>query len=50
LNGSAALILGSTVKDDGAADTLTGGGGGDNWFFKGSKDTITDLQPTDRVN
>ena len=49
LNGSNTLVLGSTVHDDGAANTLTGGGGLD-WFFKGGKDTITDLKPGDQVN
>ena len=31
-----------TVFDDGSADTLTGGQGQD-WFFPGTGDTITDL-------
>jgi hypothetical protein len=32
LNGSNHLILGTTVKDDGAADVLNGGAGFD-WYF-----------------
>jgi hypothetical protein len=48
-NGSDRLVLGSTVHDDGAANTLAGGGG-PNWFFKGAHDTITDLKPGDQVN
>jgi Ca2+-binding RTX toxin-like protein len=47
LNGTTKLIWGTTVHDDGAADTLTGNAGLD-WFFAnlgpgGVKDTITDL-------
>jgi acrosin len=43
------LVLGSTVFDDGAADRLTGGGGMD-WFFAGSGDTIADYQGGEFVN
>jgi Ca2+-binding RTX toxin-like protein len=48
LNGDS-LKMGTTVHDDGAANTLTGGGNA-NWFLKGSNDTITDLQTGDTVN
>jgi PhoPQ-activated pathogenicity-related protein len=48
LNG-VSLNMGTTVHDDGAANTLTGGGNV-NWFLKGANDTITDLQSGDIVN
>jgi hypothetical protein len=36
-----------TVSDDGAADTLTGGGGL-NWFFYNNKqDTLCNVEPRD---
>ena len=52
-NGTYKLIWGTTVKDDTAADTLTGGGGLD-WFFAQLNagfvdDTITDLLPGSRL-
>jgi hypothetical protein len=50
LNGTNLLIFGTTVKDDGSADLLTGGAGGMDWFFKGSNDTITNLQTGEQVN
>jgi hypothetical protein len=43
------FVWGTTVHDDGVANTLTGGGGLD-WFFKGKKDKITDPQPGEQVN
>ena len=49
LNGTNALNLGSTVIDDLATNILTGGAGND-WFFKGTNDIITDLQPGEQVN
>jgi len=45
----AKFVWGTTVLDDGAANTLTGGGGM-NWFFKGAHDKITDLQPGEQIN
>jgi hypothetical protein len=47
LNGSFVLDK-NTVADDGAADILTGGAGRD-WFFKGKKDSITDLAADERI-
>ena len=49
LNGSNKLNLGTTVIDDLAANVLTGGSTSD-WFFKGTKDTITDLNSGEQVN
>jgi uncharacterized repeat protein (TIGR03803 family) len=56
LNGTHKLVWGSTVNDDNAADSLTGGAGLD-WFFAnlgpgGIVDTITDLNNggTEHVN
>jgi hypothetical protein len=49
LNGTNVLIFGTTVKDDGGTDTLTGGPGM-NWFFKGANDTITNLKSGEQVN
>ena len=50
-NGTNVLVPGSTVHDSGATDILTGDGG-INWFFKGTNDTITDLDLSagDQVN
>jgi Ca2+-binding RTX toxin-like protein len=53
LNGKS-LFNASTIRDDGAADRLTGGAGLD-WFWanqepRGVRDTITDLQPGEQVN
>jgi Ca2+-binding RTX toxin-like protein len=48
LNGSYDLKS-TTVHDDGVVDTLTGNAGLD-WFFAGSNDKITDLQPGEQVN
>jgi hypothetical protein len=50
LNMTNDLVYGTTVKDPGASDTLTGGSGGMNWYFKGAHDTITDLQSGEQVN
>ena len=41
--------FGTTVFDDGGTNTLTGGAGND-WFFKGAHDTITDPAPGEEVN
>jgi hypothetical protein len=49
LNGTSTLVFGTSVKDDTATNTLTGGAGMD-WFFKGLHDTITDLQAGEQVN
>ena len=49
LNGTNTLNLGTTVIDDLAANVLTGGAGND-WFFQGTSDTITDLQAGEQVN
>ena len=49
LPGGYKLVWGTTVRDDGSANTLTGGAGMD-WFFKGAKDTISDLQSGEVVN
>jgi PKD repeat protein len=38
----------TTVIDDGASDQLTGAAGSD-WFFAGSKDSITDRKPFETV-
>jgi Ca2+-binding RTX toxin-like protein len=43
------LVFGTTVQDDATADTLTGGAGQD-WFFQGTGDTITDLNSNETVN
>jgi hypothetical protein len=44
----AKFVLGTTVFSDGKANTLNGGEM--DWFFKGTKDTITDLQSGEQVN
>jgi hypothetical protein len=49
LNGTTTLVLGTSVLDDGAANTLTGNEGND-WFFQGAADTIADLQSGETVN
>jgi hypothetical protein len=50
LNGSIVLVNGSTVLDDNAIDTLTGGAGMD-WFFLNKKqDIIIDWVPGERQN
>ena len=48
-NGTNVLTLGTTVIDDLATNVLTGGAGND-WFFKGTKDNVTDLQAGEQVN
>jgi Ca2+-binding RTX toxin-like protein len=53
LNGNASFNA-STIRDDGAADALTGGEGLD-WFWAnqapgGVRDSITDLQPGEQAN
>jgi Ca2+-binding RTX toxin-like protein len=47
LNGSR-VLAGHTVSVDGAADVLTGGAGQD-WFFLGDADWITDLAAGERT-
>jgi Ca2+-binding RTX toxin-like protein len=47
LNGSFVLNK-TTVFDDGMVNILTGGAGQD-WFFKGKKDVITDLAGNERI-
>ncbi|MCI0456953.1 MAG: hypothetical protein L0Z62_08240 [Gemmataceae bacterium] len=42
-------LNGSTVLDDGAADSLTGGSDLD-WFWKGAADVVTDLMAGERQN
>ena len=49
LNGTNTLNLGTTVIDDLAANVLSGGAGND-WFFKGRNDGITDFATGERVN
>jgi Ca2+-binding RTX toxin-like protein len=47
--GSAKFLFGTTVHDDGNASALTGGGGTD-WFFKGTHDTVTDQAAGEQLN
>jgi hypothetical protein len=49
LPGGYKLVWGTTVHDNGKVDTLTGGGGM-NWFFKGTKDKITDYHSGEQIN
>jgi hypothetical protein len=49
LPGGYKLVWGTTVHDNRKAVTLTGGGGM-NWFFKGTHDTITDYQNGEQIN
>ena len=46
LNGPYGLSK-KTVFDDGAADTLTGGGGLDWFFFDHKQDTLSNVKPRD---
>jgi hypothetical protein len=53
LNGSNTLVLGTTVIDDGSADSLTGGShipGALDWFFQGVHDTIHNLEAGEQIN
>jgi hypothetical protein len=54
LNGSNVLVLGTTVKDDGAFNTLTGGApvlpGDLDWFFQGLHDSILNYEAGEQVN
>jgi hypothetical protein len=53
LNGSNTLVLGTTVLDDGGADSLTGGShipGALDWFFQGSHDKIHHLESGEQIN
>jgi Ca2+-binding RTX toxin-like protein len=49
LTGGYKLVWGKTVHDNGQVVILTGGGGR-NWFFKGTKDTITDYHSGEQIN
>jgi Ca2+-binding RTX toxin-like protein len=48
INGSKTLVFGTTIHDDGSANTLSGLAGLD-WFFAGALDS-TDAQPGEKVN
>jgi hypothetical protein len=48
LNGGYKLLWGTTVLNDGAADTLTGNGGQD-WYFQFPSDTVTDAAAGDLI-
>jgi Ca2+-binding RTX toxin-like protein len=54
LNGTNVLVLGTTVKDDGAFNTLTGGApvipGDLDWFFQGIHDSILNKENGEQVN
>jgi hypothetical protein len=52
LNGTAKLNFGTTVVDDGAADTITGtlSTRAINWFFKGASDTLVHVQSGEHIN
>jgi hypothetical protein len=49
VTGGYKLVNGTTVHDDAAVDTLTGGPGAD-WFFQGAGDVITDRAIGELVN
>lgn len=49
LNGTNILALGSTVIDDGLANSLTGNLGAD-WFFQGANDLLFSQQPGELIN
>jgi hypothetical protein len=53
LNGSNVLRLGTTVIDDGGADSLTGGShipGALDWFFQGAHDKIHNYEGGEQIN
>jgi hypothetical protein len=54
LNGANKLLADSTVHDDGAADSLTGGAaltaGALDWFFKDPKDTISNYEVGEMIS
>jgi hypothetical protein len=52
LNGTKKLNFGTTVKDDGAADTVTAAASAQalDWFFQGLGDQLFNLQPGEHVN
>ena len=50
LNEAYKFNLGTTVVDNLASNILTGASGGKNWYFKGSKTTITNLKSGEMVN
>jgi hypothetical protein len=54
LNGTARLNLGTTVTDDGAADTITAAAAASSaaldWFFKGTGDVLRNVEPGEHIN
>jgi uncharacterized repeat protein (TIGR01451 family) len=52
LNGTARLNFGTSVKDDGAADTVTAALSAKalNWFFQGAGDTLVNVQTSEHIN
>jgi hypothetical protein len=52
LNGAFKLNFGTTVKDDGAADTVTAAAAPAplDWFFQGTGDTLVNLQSGEHIN
>jgi hypothetical protein len=54
LNGTNVLVLGSTVKDDAKANSLTGGPAPSpsdlDWFFQGLHDTLHNVESGEQIN
>jgi Ca2+-binding RTX toxin-like protein len=52
LNGTAKLNFGTTVTDDGAANTITAAVSGTalDWFFKGAHDVLHNVEPGEHIN
>ncbi len=52
LNGSNKLVWGVTVHDNAASNVnkLTGGAGGQNWFFANPTHTTTNKKPGEQLN
>jgi hypothetical protein len=53
LNGSNTLGLGTTVIDDGSANSLTGGSflrGALDWFFQGTSDSLHNVESGEQIN
>jgi hypothetical protein len=52
LNGPAKLNFGTTVTDDGAANTITAAVSGTalDWFFKGAHDVLHNVEPGEHIN
>jgi hypothetical protein len=52
LNGTSKLQFGTTVKDDGAADTVTGADSAVafNWFFQGAADILFNVKDGEHIN